>query len=79
MQTNRRDYVQRLSLLKDLPIDDSHGCLKGREFISTAVSYQAAKSGGGDGRFDRVFFIGDAGEECAAFAGEFEWMEPEES
>ena len=49
----------KVKLLQGLPIDHIHGATKGRVFD---VRRQE-----GEGRWRKVFFMGDAGEECAAF------------
>lgn len=54
----------RIRLTRSLPIEKRHGADKGRVFV--LVRREA------EGRRRRAFFVGDAGEECAAFSGEYE-------
>jgi len=55
----------KIKLTEDLPIDEKHGCTKGRIFEATHIEQK--------GRDKRVYFVGDAGEECAAFSSEYEF------
>ena len=55
--------ADKLKLTIDLPIATEHGATKGREFEITRRE---------GGRNAKVFFIGDIGEECAAFSCEYE-------
>ena len=54
--------ANRMKLIIDLPIAKEHGATKGREFEITRREA---------GRDAKVFFVGDAGEECAAFSREY--------
>lgn len=54
----------KIRLKIDLPIHPVHGCTKGRVFEVIAEDEP--------GRGRRVYFIGDAGEECAALPHEYD-------
>jgi hypothetical protein len=49
----------KVKLLIDLPIDKKHGAVKGKVFDLLRIE--------GVGNRRKYFFIGGAGEECAAF------------
>ena len=52
----------KIKLVVDLPLDPKHGATAGREF---EITREDDMQGG------KVFFLGDAGEMCAAFAREY--------
>ena len=58
--------MMRIRLIRDLPIEKKHGAVRGKEYVVTFAE---------KGRGARVFFEGDAGEQCAAFRGEYELVE----
>jgi len=55
----------KIRLLVDLPIDGKHGANKGRVF-------EVIREERGGRCQNKLFFIGDAGEECAALHREWE-------
>lgn len=61
----------RIRLLVNLPILPKHGAMKGRVFDVTRDSGPARRS---EALF---YFIGDAGEECAAYGSECEDVTPQ--
>ena len=58
--------TEKIKLLEDLPLAKKHGCLAGREY--DVIRYEAGK----------FFFMGDAGEECAALTHEIKYWEEEQ-
>lgn len=54
----------KIRLLVDLPIATKHGAVKGAVFAVTRRDKI--------GRDRRIYFVGNAGEECAAYAEEYE-------
>lgn len=57
---------KRIRLLEDLPIAAKHGAKKGREFDVIEVIGPLRRS------MAKFWFMGDAGEKCAAFGNEVE-------
>ena len=58
----------KIKLLKDLPLEKKHGAFKDSVF---EVIEKERRRG------SKVFFIGNAGEECATFSYEYEVVERE--
>ena len=58
----------KIRLLIDLPVEKQHGCIKGRVFDVTRCDVNSTSRRGAA----KWFFMGDTGEECAAFLQEFE-------
>lgn len=51
--------AKKIELIMDLPIPEKHGCKKGRQFEVTREQH------------GKVWFVGDAGDECAAWNMEY--------
>ena len=63
MTTITKAPMGQIRLLSSLPIGSEHGATEGRVFAVVRMDPP--------GRNRRVYFIGDAGEECAAFMNEY--------
>lgn len=53
------EITKKIELIMDLPIPEKHGCKKGRQFEVTREQH------------GKVWFVGDAGDECAAWNMEY--------
>jgi len=65
----KRPKVVRIKLLCNLPIQSKHGAVKGREFD---IIKTEKKARGPFPSTRKYWFIGDAGEKCAAWGTEVE-------
>ncbi len=59
----------KIKLTKTLPLEKKHGAIEGAIFEVIKKEYR---------RGSKVFFMGNAGEECATFSHEYEVIEQEE-